>query len=137
MIDLSFLTRPDGWKGLVEKYELRFDKPPTQISPNLLYKALEQNEADVVIGFATDWQIQALNLVVLEDDRGYFPSYHAAPLIREAVLDRHPKIGEVLNRLAGQIDDEAMRRLNYQVAVEKRSEAEVAHTFLTAKGLLK
>jgi osmoprotectant transport system permease protein len=137
VIDLSFLTRPDGWKGMIEKYQLRFDKAPTQVSPNLLYKALEHNETDLVIGFATDWQIQALNLVVLDDDRGYFPSYHAVPLIREDVLKRYPALSDVLNRLAGQIDDVAMRQLNYQVAVERRSETEVVREFLLRKGLVR
>ena len=136
VVDFSFLTRPDGWQGLVGKYDLHFDKPPQQVSPNLLYRALEQNEADLVVGFATDWQIQSLDLVVLEDDRSYFPSYHAAPLVREEVLKRHPEVAEVLNRLAGRIDDRAMRRMNYQVAVEKRSEAEVARAFLLDQGLL-
>jgi osmoprotectant transport system permease protein len=136
VIDLSFLTRPDGWKGLIEKYGLRFDKPPRQVSPNLLYRALEQKEADLVIGFATDWQIQSLDLVVLKDDLGYFPNYHAAPLIRESVLKRQPQVETALHLLAGKIDDQAMRRLNYQVAVEKRSEAEVASEFLRTIGLL-
>jgi osmoprotectant transport system permease protein len=137
VVDLSFLTRPDGWKGLIDKYELRFDNPPIQINPNLLYKALEQKEADVVIGFATDWQIQAQNLAVLEDDRGYFPSYHAAPLVREDVLKSFPALSDVLQRLAGQIDDQAMRQLNYQVAVEKRSETDVAREFLRRKGIVR
>jgi osmoprotectant transport system permease protein len=134
VIDLSFLTRPDGWKGLVEKYELSFDQPPTQIHADLLYKALEQKEADVVIGFATDWQIERLNLVVLEDDRGYFPSYHGAPLVREPLLSRHPEVRTALERLGGTIDDATMRRLNYQVAVERRSVAEVAHELLSRLG---
>src|SRR5262249_41368566 len=93
-------------------------------------------KADLVVGFATDWQIDALNLVVLEDDRGYFPSYHGAPLVRGDVLERHPEIGKVLNRLAGKIDDAAMRRLNFQVAVGKRSERDVAQEFLRQQGLL-
>ncbi len=137
VIDLSFKTRPDGWQGLVEKYELRFDQPPIQVNPNLLYKALEQKEADVVIGFATDWQIEKLHLVVLEDDRGYFPNYHGAPLVREAVLRDHPEIATALNLLGGKIDDAAMRRLNYQVAVERRSELEVAREFLQVLGAWK
>jgi osmoprotectant transport system permease protein len=136
VIDLSFRTRPDGWDGLVRTYALVFDQPPSQVSPNLLYKALEQGAADLVIGFATDWQIQSLNLVVLEDDRGYFPSYHAAPLVREALLKRHPEVADILNRLAGRIDDQAMRRLNFQVAVDKRSEADVAQEFLRGQGLI-
>jgi glycine betaine/choline ABC-type transport system substrate-binding protein len=136
VVDLSFLTRPDGWQGLVETYGLRFEKPPRQVSPNLLYKALEQQEADLVIGFATDWQIEALHLVVLEDDRNYFPSYHAAPLVRASVLQRHPEVAVALDRLAGRIDDKTMRNLNYRVAVERQSEAEAAHTFLGQANLL-
>jgi osmoprotectant transport system permease protein len=136
VIDLSFRTRPDGWDGLVQRYGLQFDKPPTQVSPNLIYKALEQQAADLVIGFATDWQIRSLSLVVLEDDLGYFPNYHGAPLVREALLKRHPEIATVLNRLGGRIDDDAMRQLNYAVAVERRSEAEVAHDFLQKQGLV-
>ncbi len=137
VFDQSFLTRPDGWPGLIAKYSLRFDKRPTQVNPNLLYKALEQQETDLIIGFATDWQIQALKLVVLEDDLGYFPNYHGAPLVREAVLQRYPPVQAALNQLAGKIDDQTMRRLNYQVAVEKRSEADVAHEFLRAQGIVK
>lgn len=136
VIDLSFRTRADGWDGLVECYSLHFHDPPRQVSPDLLYKALEQGAADVVIGFATDWQIEKLDLVVLEDDRGYFPSYHAAPLVREALLKQHPEVATVLNRLAGRIDDQAMRRLNYEVAVERRSDAEVVREFLKKEGLL-
>jgi osmoprotectant transport system permease protein len=137
VVDLSFLTRPDGWVGLVRKYDLHFQKPPRQVSPDLLYRALEQDEADLVVGFATDWQIQALNLVVLEDDRSYFPNYHGAPLVRDAVLKKYPEVGRALNRLGGKIDDQAMRQLNYEVAVKRRSEAEVVHEFLERKGLLR
>ena len=48
VIDLSFLTRPDGWQGLVHKYDLHFDTPPLQVDPNLLYRPLEQDKADLV-----------------------------------------------------------------------------------------
>ena len=51
-------------------------------------------------------------------------------------MNRRPEVAEVLNRLGGRIDDRTMRRMNYQVAVEKRSEAEVARTFLRDQGLL-
>jgi osmoprotectant transport system permease protein len=136
VIDLSFWTRPDGWQGMVEKYQLHFDNPPSQVSPDLLYKALEHGKTDLIVGFATDWQIQSQKLVVLDDDRGYFSHYHAAPLIRSDVLQQHPEIGPVLDRLAGQLDDENMRRLNYEVAVERRTETDAARAFLERKGLL-
>jgi osmoprotectant transport system permease protein len=136
VFDVSFADRPDGWLGLVAKYDLRFSSPPQQMAPDLMYQALESNAADLVIGFATHWQIRAFNLVVLDDDRGYFPNYHGAPLVRADTLARHPEIATVLNRLHNRIDDDAMRRMNYQVAKEKRSEEEVARTFLRESGLL-
>ncbi len=136
IVDLEFVKRPDGWQGLVKTYGLKFRRPPTQVSPDFLYRALEAKEAELVVGFATDWQIDALDLTVLEDDRGYFPSYHGAPLVRESLLKQHPQIGTVLNRLKDRIDDATMRRLNGEVARQKRSEAEVARTFLRQQGLL-
>jgi osmoprotectant transport system substrate-binding protein len=134
VVDLDFLDRADGWRGLVKTYELDLP-PPQQVSPDLRYRSLEKG-ADIVLAFATDWEIEAFDLAVLEDDRGYFPNYHGAPLMREDVLKLYPEIAEVLNRLRGQIDDRTMRQLNAQVARDRRPEAEVARDFLLQKGLL-
>jgi osmoprotectant transport system permease protein len=136
VVDLEFKDRPDGWQGLIETYGLQFDQEPQQVSPDLLYRALESGSAEMICGFATDWQIDTLDLIVLRDDLGYFPHYHAAPLIRASLLRRHPLIGNVLNRLHDQIDDETMRRLNREVAANKRPETVVVREFLRQKGLL-
>src|SRR5262249_33805371 len=130
VVDLDFPDRADGWVGLVKAYGLDLPRP-LPVSPDFRYRILEAGEADLVCGFATDWQSDALGLVVLEDDRGYFPSYHGAPLARGPALAEHPEIAAVLNRLHGRIDDQAMRRLNAQVARDRRPEAEVAREFLT------
>jgi osmoprotectant transport system permease protein len=135
-VDLDFRDRPDGWQGLLKTYGLRLPKPQL-FTPELRYKALLTKEVDLVCGFATDWEIEAYDLAVLEDDKGYFPNYHGVSLVREEVLRAHPEIAEVLGRLKGQIDDRTMRRLNYQVAQGKRSAAEVAREFLLHKGLLR
>jgi osmoprotectant transport system permease protein len=134
VVDLDFLDRDDGWKGLVKTYGFSFPPPP-QLTPDLRYAALKKG-ADVILGFATDWEIEAFDLVVLEDDKGYFPSYHGAPLVRKATLDHHPEIATLLNRLKDRIDDRTMRRLNFQVAREGQSEAAVARAFLQEQGLL-
>jgi osmoprotectant transport system permease protein len=136
VIDQSFLPRPDGWKGLVESYDLHFEKPPTQVGPDFMYRALEAGETEIVIGFATDWQIESLELVPLADDRGYFPSYHAAPLVREEVLKRYPEVHAALDRLAGKIDDDTMRRLNYAVTKGRRKPEDIARKFLQEAGIL-
>jgi len=136
VVDLVFMERPDGWKGLKELYGLNPKSLPQQVNPDLLYKALEKGKAEVVVGFATDWQIAAFDLVTLVDDKHYFPSYHGAPLVRAATLERYPQLATVLNRLANRIDDDKIREMSRQVAVEKRPADEVAHDFLRRAGLI-
>jgi osmoprotectant transport system permease protein len=135
-VDLDFPDRSDGWVGLVRTYGLKLPRP-RPMTPDFRYKALENGQVDLVCGFATDWEIAFYDLVVLKDDRHYFPSYHGAPLVRADVLKRHPEIGRVLDRLHNRIDDDTMRRLNYQVARERRPEAAVAREFLLKQGLLR
>ena len=132
----EFHDRPDGWPGLAKLYGIDFDERPPAMSPELMYTAMSSGQADLCSGFATDWQIELYELVVLEDPRQYFSSYHAAPLIRKDVLARYPQVQEVLNKLAGQIDDETIRGLNRAVVVEKRREADVARQFLIDRGLI-
>ncbi len=136
IVDQEFLERSDGWPGLVEKYDLQFETPPRQFDPNFLYRSLLAGKADVVVGYSTDWQIQKYNFVILQDDKNYFPSYHAAPLVRQRLLDSHPAVREVLNRLGGRISNAVVQKLNYEVAVNDRSPAEVAQEFLEKEGLI-
>jgi osmoprotectant transport system permease protein len=135
-VDLDFPDRDDGWKGLVRTYQLTLPKP-LAMTPDFRYQALQAGKVDLVCGFATDWEIAYYGLLVLEDDRHYFPSYHGAPLVREDLLRRHPEVGKALARLAGRIDDDTMRRLNFEVAKERRPEAAVARDFLRKQGLLR
>ncbi len=132
----EFLDRADGWPNLAKHYNLQLSVEPRTMEPALMYIAVAEGQADLVSGFATDWQIQAHDLAVLEDDLHYFPAYHAAPLVRRDVLQQHPEVESVLKRLAGRIGDEDIRRMNGQAAQEKRSEAEVAREFLLSRGLL-
>jgi glycine betaine/choline ABC-type transport system substrate-binding protein len=134
-VDLDFPDRADGWVGLVKTYGLQLPRPKA-MSPDLRYRALKAGEVDLVCGFGTDWEIAFYDLVVLQDDRHYFPNYHGAPLVREDFLRKHPEVGPVLARLKGRINDEAMRQLNYQVARERRPEADVAREFLRKEKLI-
>lgn len=128
----EFLERADGFRGLADTYGLRFAAPPTAMDLGLTYRALADGNVDVIAGNSTDGQIQALDLVVLEDDRHYFPPYHAAPVIRRATLDRHPEIAAALAQLGGRISDAEMRRLNALADVEHRDIASLARDWLRA-----
>jgi len=113
-------------------YGLRFASPPTAMDLGLTYRALAEGKVDVIAGNSTDGQIQALGLVVLEDDRHYFPPYEAAPVIRQAALTRHSGVAAALDQLAGRISDAEMRRLNALADVEHRDIASIARDWLRA-----
>ena len=134
-VGYEFMERPDGYKGLVSTYGLKFAEPPRVMDLGLLYRALESRQVDVAVGSNTDGLIAALGLVVLEDDKHYFPPYEAVPVVRSETLERYPRVREVLLRLQGRISAGEMRRLNYAVDGEKKDAAEVVKEFLRQKGL--
>jgi len=132
-VGYEFLERADGYKGLVTKYGFKFKDAPRVMDLGLLYRALENNQIDMAAGSNTDGLIAALDLVVLEDDRHYFPPYDAVPIVRQEMLARHPEIVDGLARLSGSITAEDMRRMNYAVDGEKKDATAVARDFLGRK----
>jgi osmoprotectant transport system permease protein len=133
----EFMNRPDGYPGLVRAYGLSFTTPPREMDRNLLYQAVAKGSLDVAAGDSTDGRIAALDLVVLDDDRRYFPPYEAVPLARSESLRRDPRLRDVLDRLAGSITADAMGKLNYEVDARHREPREVARDFLRSRGFLK
>lgn len=133
----EFDQREDGLPGLMKVYgqfTLREYKP---VEKGLRYEGLVEGQADVAVAFGTDGEIAAYNLVVLEDDKGMFPPYQVAPVVRQQTLEANPQIKDILNQLAPQLTDAVMQKLNYEVSGNGREPAEVAKEFLTQAGLLK
>ncbi|MCI0403542.1 MAG: ABC transporter substrate-binding protein [Acidobacteria bacterium] len=131
----EFTERPDGYQGLAQTYGLKFGSPPRIMDLGLLYRALLEKQVDLVAGNSTDGLITALDLVILEDDKGYFPPYEAVPLVRAETLERHPALRPALAELAGRISDADMRQMNYAVDGEHRDVKDVAREFLQRIGL--
>jgi osmoprotectant transport system permease protein len=132
----EFLERPDGFKGLSAAYGLQFANQPRVMDLNLIYRAVAAGEIDVTAGDATSGLIRALDLVVLADDRQYFPVYDAVPVAHAPMLLRHPQVAAVVRGLAGRITLAEMQRMNAAVDVDKRAPAEVAREFLDTIGRL-
>jgi len=130
-VGYEFMERADGYKGLVSKYGLTFKEAPRVMDLGLLYRAMQNHQIDMAAGSNTDGLIAALDLVVLEDDRHYFPPYDAVPIVRRETLQRHPEVGEALRRLSGRITVEDMRRMNYAVDGEKKDAEAVVKDFLS------
>lgn len=125
----EFTQRPDGYPGLVEAYGFEFGSV-RGLDPGLMYRAAAEAQVDIISGFSTDGRIAAYGLKVLSDDRGFFPPYDAAPVIRRATLEEFPALRDVLGQLDGAIDEQTMGRMNYAVDEQKRDPAEVARQWL-------
>jgi osmoprotectant transport system substrate-binding protein len=135
----EFAEREDGIKGLQKAYGgFQFKEFRQLGTGSLRYEALKAGQVDVVVAFGTDGQISGLGLVLLKDDKGFYPVYQAAPVVRADVLEKNPKIAEALGRLAPLLTDQVMAGLNWQVdGPDKREYAAVARAFLQEKGLIK
>ncbi len=131
----EFIERPDGYPGLKKRYGITFDSVK-DMDPSLMYRAIAENQVDVICAFSTDGRIKAYDLFLLEDDSLFFPPYSAAPVIRLETARRYPEVEKVLHQLAGIIDNRAMQQLNYAVDELKKSPENVAQRFLLEKGLI-
>jgi len=131
----EFMERPDGYKGLVATYGLKFAKPPLIMDLGLLGRGLVNKQIDLAAGNSTDGLIPVLDLAVLQDDKHYFPPYYAVPIVRQEALARHPELRAALQALADKVSDQDMRALNYAVDGQHRSVTDVVREFRAQKGL--
>ncbi|MFQ5925195.1 MAG: glycine betaine ABC transporter substrate-binding protein [Dehalococcoidia bacterium] len=131
----EFQERPDGLPGVEATYGFEFQNV-VQMDVGLTYLALDEDEVEVAMGFATDGRISAFDLVNLEDDLYFFPVYNVAPTLRQSFVDQHPEVEDILNGIAPLLDAETMQRLNYEVDGEHRDVEEVAREWLVEVGLL-
>ncbi len=126
------------FKPFNEKYGIEW-KDSKSIDIGLKYAAMDSGNIDVTMAFSTDGLIKKSDLVVLEDDKSFFPQYYCAYQVRETLFeefsDSAPNLEEVLNSLAGKIDNATMTELNYLVDVEGKEPYDVAKTFLVDIGL--
>jgi osmoprotectant transport system permease protein len=132
-VGYEFSERDDGLPGLRATYGLEFGEIVT-LQQALKYRAVAEREVDCLDVYTTDGRLLVHDLVVLEDDRGFFPPYQAAPLVRGETLERIPAIATALGRLAGAFDEDAMRGLNLRVQERGEPVARVAADGLAAAG---
>ena len=131
----DFYAREDGYTPLCEKYGFNF-KDTMDLDVSLKYDAVKQNQVDVIDIYTTDGRLQGSDLVILEDDQHFYPSYYGGTVIRQDTIQEHPEVKDAINMLTGKISTEEMRHMNYQVDVEKKDPSDVAHEFLKNKGLI-
>jgi osmoprotectant transport system substrate-binding protein len=132
----DFIERPDGLPGLQQAYGGFKFKSVQTVDIGLKYKALLDGDVDVVLAFGTDGQIDADHLIVLDDDKHFFPPYPVAPVVRLDALARFPGLAPALNRLAPLLTDPVMRHLNWRVDGNHEEPADVAAAYLKEAKLI-
>jgi osmoprotectant transport system permease protein len=131
----DFVGRPDGLPGLRQEYALRFAAVRSLLQ-SVKYTALVNGNVDVIDGYSTDGLIARHGLVVLIDDRGFFPAYEAAALVNGSFYREFPHAVAVLTELSGRIDLAFMQRLNERVEARGEGVPQVASAALRELGLL-
>ena len=134
--DHEFTARPDGLPGLVETYGTDFGDGISIMEMGIVYRTLRDGLADVAMVHATDGRVLANNLVLLDDDKNFFPIYNPAPCVREDVLEKYPEIEGILRSVSSRLTNEIMQGLNFKVDGEDMEPKDVAAEWLKAEGLI-
>jgi osmoprotectant transport system permease protein len=129
----DFIGRPDGLPGLEKAYGIRF-RSVRALLPAVKYQALAAGEVDIIDGYSTDGFIARYDLVILKDDRSFFPPYEAAALLSPR-MSREGAAAGALSELSGLLTEPVMRRLNQRVEVDGIPVARVAAAQLQSLGL--
>lgn len=133
--EYDFFEREDGYDALCETYGLQFGKT-MDLDIGLKYQAIDQGKIDVMVIFTTDGQLSASDVIVLEDDKQFYPSYICGNVIRAEVIEKYPELETVFKKLNGIISDSDMAAMNYSVETENKEPREVAREFLQSHNLL-
>jgi osmoprotectant transport system permease protein len=128
----DFIGRADGLPGLARAYGLAF-RAVRALLPAVKYQALAAGEVDVIDGYATDGLIARYDLVVLRDDKAFFPPYEAAAMLAPGFAGRWPA---GVTELSGRLSETAMRQLNRRIEVGGEPVARVAADALAELGLV-
>lgn len=131
----DFLGRDDGLPGLRDAYGLRFAEVRSLLQA-VKYEALSAGRVDVIDGYSTDGFVDRYDLVVLDDDRGFFPPYEAAPLVSRRLWEERPEAVRTLVELGGMLGQERMQALNRRVEVDGEPLDRVARDALEELELL-
>jgi osmoprotectant transport system permease protein len=130
-VSYEFLKRKDGWESVAAVYGLT--NKPVGIEHGLAYDALDAGKIELTDVYSTDGEIPKYDLVILQDDKSFFPKYFGVPFYR---ADLDPKAKQILSALANTLTDSSMQALNAKVLYEKKTFAEAASDFLKSKNLI-
>ncbi|MFO7882726.1 MAG: glycine betaine ABC transporter substrate-binding protein [Kosmotogaceae bacterium] len=136
-IDFEFFQRPDGFHAMAETYDMNVDKNQvTTMEIGMTYESVNRGQIDVAMVFATDGKLMRYDMVILEDNKNFFPPYNLVVTVREEILDEYPEIEDAVRPLSMYLNQNIMIRLNYLVDAKGYEPNEVAEMYLEGLGLI-
>jgi osmoprotectant transport system substrate-binding protein len=142
-VESEFASRNDGLAPMLDTYGIPLGDPQGVPRDNLrtldtgaVYEATDDGACNFGEVFTTDGRIPALDLTVLEDDRGFFPNYNVAAVLRTQTLEANPALADVFAQISPLLTDEVLQQLNARVDVDGEEPADVALDWMVSEGLV-
>lgn len=100
--------------------------------------AIGSDGVNAAMAYGTDGYLESLNLVILEDTKEAQIVFAPAPVVRGALLKKHPEIEAILAPVFASLDDETLRSLNSRTGfIGGEVNYLVARDYLMKEGFLK
>lgn len=134
----EFYHRPDGFIEMMKAYKMRVDESRiVTMDIGLTFESIDRGQIDVAMVYSTDGKLKKFDLLILGDDKNFFPIYNLCFVAREDVISRYPEIPKILRPVSRLLENETMQELNYQVEVVGKPSKLVADQFLRERGLIR
>ncbi len=138
-VESEFSARNDGLPGMEEAYGYEFpDGNVTELDTAIVYSATaDRDPCNFGEVFTSDGRVSALDLVVLEDDQGFFPLYNPSPVFTDEVYSEYgDQLDEIFDPISAALTQEAMTELNERVSVDLEQPQDVAEDWLSENGFI-
>ncbi|MEU4653847.1 glycine betaine ABC transporter substrate-binding protein [Streptomyces sp. NPDC023723] len=136
-VEGEFANRADGLPGLKKAYGMSIPAGNvTQMDTGIIYTQTAKGACTYGEVYTTDGRIKSMDLVVMEDDKKFFPNYNAAPMIRTATMKKWPAIAGVLDPVTKALTNSVAQELNAKVDVDGEDPHQVALDWMVDKGFV-
>ncbi|MEU9364028.1 glycine betaine ABC transporter substrate-binding protein [Streptomyces avermitilis] len=137
-VESEFANRADGLPGMEKAYGMKLPAANiTQMDTGIIYTQVAKGSCTYGEVFTTDGRIKSMNLVVMRDDKKFFPNYNVAPEINTKTLKKYPAIAEVLDPVTKKLDNTVAQDLNAKVDVDGQDPHQVALDWMKEEGFVK
>jgi osmoprotectant transport system substrate-binding protein len=137
-VEVEFANRADGLPGMQKAYGMNVPTGNiTQMDTGIIYTQVAKGTCTYGEVFTTDGRIKSMNLVVMDDNKHFFPNYNAAPVINTKTLKKWPAIPEILDPITKKLNNSVAQDLNAKVDVDGEDPHQVALDWMKGEGFVK